>query len=132
MELPFYIRGVARIIRRGCSHPRYPVVWRSMPVRNILFRARQTTSLALWQRMRSVHWEIDDDDYARTTPLASLVDYLARLDWCQNVKAKEGCSARSPGTLLAQPWAAKGVFEHHEHPPPPPPPTWLRPCIPIV
>ena len=56
--------------------------------------------------MSSVHWgcgEIDATYGAqRASRSRSLVDYLARLDWCQNVKAKEVCSARSPGTLLAQ------------------------------
>ena len=58
----------------------------------------------------------DDHRIQRTSPSQSLVDYLISLGWCQDVKAKEGYLAGSPGTLLVQFWAVKGVLEHHEHP----------------
>ena len=64
----------------------------------------------------------DDHRVQRASRSRSLVDYLTRLGWCQDMKAKEGYLAESTGTLLVQFWAVKGVLEHHEHPP------WLRHC----
>ena len=46
----------------------------------------------------------------RASRSRSLVDYLTRLGWYQDVKVKEGYLAGSPGTLLVQFWAVKGVL----------------------
>ena len=70
----------------------------------------------------------DDHRVQRASCSRSLVDYLTRLGWCQDVKAKEGYLAGSPGTLFVQFWAAKGVLEHHEHSPCMATPLWCA-CL---